>query len=225
MSEMYWKKLSKPLTDMSPEERRAFAEALALDSLKALSIQKQEIVSGESFQDLAQQDIKTLIVFLDKWYIAYRIHRLNTVEALLREAKDKLNQLQICNKEQVKEFKRVFYFLSWLDQIMYKPIEKVIGELYSKRSVLKLGRKWNRRLERDFNQIINSLRPNFSTELSSFNSIVDSKSPVYDYVLDYDAISAPQAEKEALGLYEQVIRTDRIFVLGNFEAIWERNLI
>lgn len=224
MSEIYWKKLSKPLTDMSPEERRAFAEALALDSLKALSIQKQEIVSGESFQDLPQQDIKTLIVFLDKWYITYRIHRLNKVEALLGEAKNKLNQLQICNKEQVKEFKRVFYFLSWLDQIMYKPIEKVIGELYSKRSVLKLGRKWNRKMEKEFNQIINSLRPNFSTELRSFNSTVDSKSPVYDYVLDLDPISAPQAEKEALGLYEQVLRKDKIFVLGNFEAIWERSL-
>jgi hypothetical protein len=37
---LHWTKLDKPLREMSPEERRAAAEKIALESLKALTKDK-----------------------------------------------------------------------------------------------------------------------------------------------------------------------------------------
>lgn len=219
MPRLFWKKAQKPIGEMTQSERREFAEELTRSSLKNLT---QEKIPGnliEGLNALTQIELEELFNLYMKWSVVYNSERKKLVEPDYKGSIETLKRVRKLSREEYIRWRKEYYFLNWLDEVIASPKIQIYKEILSRRSTLMKQNNWNDAYEDLYREISFKKRDSESPILITLDLLIREKARQYEFVVNIEPDTIAKTKVEALNLFISGLTHGIVLSSGDFRYL------
>jgi hypothetical protein len=219
MPRLFWKKAKKPIGEMTQSERREFAEDLARSALKNLTQEKipDEVIEG--LNALTQIELEELFNLYMKWSVIYNSERKKLVEPDYKGSIETLKRIRKLSREEFIRWRKEYYFLNWLDEVIASPKIQIYKEILSRRSSLMRQSDWNDGYENQYREISFKKHDSESPILMTLDLLIREKARQYEFVVNIEPDTIAKTKEDALNLFMGGLTHGIVLSSGDFRSL------
>lgn len=217
---IFWKKAKRPLSEMSADERRVFAQELVTESMQNLL---RPIVAPEMFapeESLKKLEIDELFALHSKWSEIYTVERKRLIEDSYYVSFETLRKSRKLNRDEYLKWEKEYLFYEWLDEVIGKPLLDVYKAILDKRSTLMREGTWSERFETEYRSISFGEKSKKGPILLTLKLLIKEKSPHYPYEVSLDPELKLLATEKAISLFSEQLSKGLVPVASDYRTIF-----
>ena len=220
MPNIFWKKAKKPLSDMSPDERKDFARQLVTESLENLIRPK---VAPEMFakeESLKKLEVDDLFDLYSKWSEIYATERKRLIEDSYYVSFETLRKSRKLSRDEYLKWEKEYLFYEWLDEVIGKAMLDVYQAILDKRRALMRQQSWTDRFETEYRSISFGEKSKKGPILLTLKLLIREKGSNHPYEVALDPELKSQATKKAVSLFENQLSSGIVPVASDYRSIF-----
>jgi hypothetical protein len=220
MPNIFWKKIKKPLGELSPDERKEFAKELVAESLENLIRPK---VAPEMFateESLRKLEMDELFDLYSKWSEIYTTERKRLIEDTYYASLEILRRSRKLSRDEYLKWEKEYLYYEWLDEVIGKPLLDVYKVILSKRNLSMLHQSWPDRFETEYRSISYGEKSKKGPILLTLKLLIKEKGPRYPYEVGLDPELKLLATEKAFSLFSNQLSNGLVPVASDYRSIF-----
>lgn len=220
MPSIFWKKVKKPLGEMSENERKEFAKELVTESLENLLRPKVPPEMFASEESLKKLEVDELFDLHSKWSEIYTVERKRLIEDSYYVAFETLRKSRKLSRDEYLKWEKEYLFYDWLDEVIGKPLLDVYKAILYKRNTLMRDQSWTERFETQYRSISYGEKSKKGPILLTLMLLIKEKGPHYPYEVGLDPELKELATEKAISLFSKQLSKGLLPVASDYRTIF-----
>lgn len=220
MPNIFWKKIKKPLGELSPDERKEFAKELVTELLENLIRPK---VAPEMFateESLKKLEVDELFDLHSKWSEIYTMERKRLIEDSYFVSFETLRKSRKLSRDEYLKWEKEYLFYEWLDEVIGKPLLDVYKAILDKRNTLMREGSWSERFETEYRSISFGEKSKKGPILLTLKLLIKEKGPHFPYEIGLDPELKLLATEKAFTLFSTQLSRGLVPVASDYRSIF-----